>query len=105
MSKLPRRKFLQQTTLATAGLSLSGSLLANPVSIFGANDRLNFGLIGCNGMGWSNMQAHLKLPNVTCIALADVDQRVLDRRTGELKKMTGKAPKLYTDYRKMLDFH
>ena len=103
MSKLPRRKFLQQTTLATAGLSLSGSLLANPVSIFGANDRLNFGLIGCNGMGWSNMQAHLKLPNVTCIALADVDQRVLDRRTGELKKMTGKAPKLYTDYRKMLE--
>ena len=103
MSKLPRRKFLQQTTLATAGLSLSGSLLANPVSIFGANDRLNFGLIGCNGMGWSNMQAHLKLPNVTCVGLADVDQRVLDRRAGELKKMTGKAPKLYTDYRKMLE--
>lgn len=103
MSKLPRRKFLQQSTLATVGLSLSGSLLANPVSIFGANDRLNFGLIGCNGMGWSNMQAHLKLPNVTCVALADVDQRVLDRRAGELQKMTGKAPKLYTDYRKMLE--
>ena len=91
MSKLPRRKFLQQTTLATAGLSLSGSLLANPVSIFGANDRLNFGLIGCNGMGWSNMQAHLKLPNVTCIALADVDQRVLDRRAGELKKPSARS--------------
>ncbi|MAW94215.1 MAG: oxidoreductase [Rhizobiales bacterium] len=103
MSNLPRRKFLQQTTLATAGLSLPGSLLANPISIFGANDRMNFAVIGCNGMGWSNMRAHLKLPNVTCVALADVDQRVLDRRSAEVKELTGKAPKVYTDYRKLLE--
>lgn len=103
MSNLPRRKFLQQTTLAAAGLSLSGSLLANPMSIFSANDTVNFGVIGCKGMGWANIQAHLKLPNVNCIALADVDQRVLDERSAQLKKITGKAPKLYKDYRKMLE--
>jgi len=103
MSNLPRRKFLQQTALATAGLSFSGSLLANPISIFSANDTVNFGVIGCKGMGWANIQAHLKLPNVNCIALADVDQRVLDERSAQLKKITGKAPKLYKDYRKMLE--
>lgn len=103
MSKLPRRKFLQQTTLAAAGLSLSGSLYANPISIFSANDTINFGLIGCKGMGWSNMQAHLKLPNVNCVALADIDQRVLDERSAQVKKISGKAPKQYKDYRKMLE--
>lgn len=103
MSKLPRRKFLQQTTLATAGLGLSGSLLANPLSVFSANDAVNFGVIGCNGMGWANMQAHLKLPNVNCIALADIDQRVLDERTAQVKEISGQTPKQYKDYRKMLE--
>ena len=104
--KNSRRKFLQQTTLATAGLSLSGSLLANPFSGFqgfGTKDKINFGVIGCKGMGWSNMQAHLKLPNVTCVALADIDQRVLDERTKNVKNITGKAPKQYKDYRQMLE--
>lgn len=103
MSNIPRRKFLQQTTLATAGLSLSGSLLANPMSVFSANDTINFGVIGCNGMGWANMQAHLKLSNVNCIALADIDQRVLNERSAQVKKITGKAPRQYMDYRKMLE--
>jgi predicted dehydrogenase len=103
MSNIPRRKFLKQTTLATAGLSLSGSLLANPMSIFSANDTVNFGVIGCKGMGWANMQAHLKLPNVNCVALADIDQRVLDERSAQVKEISGKAPKQYKDYRKMLE--
>ncbi|MBZ9631671.1 Gfo/Idh/MocA family oxidoreductase [Salegentibacter sp. LM13S] len=103
MSNLPRRKFLQQTTLAAAGLSLSGSLLANPISIFSANDTINFGVIGCKGMGWANMQAHLKLPNVSCVALADIDQRVLDERSAQVKEISGKSPKQYKDYRKMLE--
>ncbi|WP_286760477.1 Gfo/Idh/MocA family protein [Salegentibacter sp. UBA1130] len=103
MSNLPRRKFLQQTALATAGLSLSGSLLANPISIFSANDTVNFGVIGCKGMGWANIQAHLKLPNINCIALADIDQRVLDERSAQIKEISGKAPTQYKDYRKMLE--
>ena len=103
MSNLPRRKFLQQTALAATGLSLSGHMIANPMSIFSANDTINFGVIGCKGMGWSNMQAHLKLPNVNCIALADVDQQVLDQRSVQVKQITGKAPKQYKDYRKMLE--
>lgn len=103
MRTLPRRKFLQKTALASAGLSLTNSLLAQPIHLFSANDRINLGLIGCNGMGWSNLQAHLKLPNVTCIALADVDERVLNKRALELQKNSGTAPKRYTDYRKLLE--
>ena len=68
-----------------------------------ASDQINFGLIGCKGMGWSNMNAHLKLPQVNCVALADVDQNVLDQRTEDVFKLRGKRPKQYKDYRKMLE--
>ena len=69
----------------------------------GANDQLNVGLIGCNGMGFSNLSSHLKMPQVNCVALADIDQNVLDRRAADVEKLRGTKPKLYTDYRKMLE--
>ncbi len=107
MKNNSRRRFIQQTALATAGLSLPGYLSANPflrnLAGVSANDKINVGLIGCKGMGWSNMQAHLKMPEVNCIALADIDQRVLDERTANVKEIRGNTPTQYKDYRKMLE--
>lgn len=67
------------------------------------NDKIQIGLIGCNGMGFSDLSSLLKLPETECIALCDVDQRVLDRRTADLEKNGLKKPAQYTDYRKMLE--
>ncbi len=102
-----RRKFLQTGLLATAGLSMPTFVSAESLKAFAnkiaPSDQLNFGVIGCNGMGWSDMSAHLKIPQVNCIALADIDQNVLDRRALDVEKLRGKKPQLYTDYRKMLE--
>jgi predicted dehydrogenase len=102
-----RRKFIQKSLLASAGLALPNVLTAEHLAAInkktGANDQLNYGLIGCNGMGFSNMSAHLKMPQVNCVALADIDQNVLDRRAADVEKLRGNKPKLYTDYRKMLE--
>ncbi len=102
-----RRKFLQNTMLMGAGLSLPGALSAKDFGVFTrkvkASDQVNIGVIGCNGMGWSNMRAHLALPEVNCVAFADVDQSALDRRTEEVFKMRNMRPKQYTDYRKLLE--
>ena len=68
-----------------------------------ANDRLQVGLIGCKGMGWSDLTAMCKGADVTPVALCDVDARVLTARGTELKKASGRTPKLYDDYRRMLD--
>ena len=54
-------------------------------------------------MGWTDLQAHLKMPEVNCIALADVDQRVLDERTANVKELRGNTPAQYKDYRKLLE--
>jgi predicted dehydrogenase len=105
--KESRRKFLSKAGLAVAGTGLSGfmplEMMAAAKRKVGANDKINFGVIGCKGMGWSDMRSHLKIPEVTCVALADVDQNVLDQRSEDVLTATGKKPKLYGDYRKMLE--
>jgi hypothetical protein len=49
------------------------------------------------------MRSALKAEGVECVALADVDQEVLDRRAVDAKEAGGKTPRLYRDYRKLLD--
>jgi hypothetical protein len=68
-----------------------------------ANDKVQVGLIGCKGMGWSDLSAMCKRADVAPVALCDVDATVLAARGAELKKVSGRRPKLYDDYRRMLD--
>ena len=52
-----RRDFIRQATLLGAGLSMSPFFInATPGSV-GANDKIRVGLIGCKGMGFSDLQA------------------------------------------------
>lgn len=105
MKNYTRRKFMRHTSQLVAGTGLVSSLPFSTASasILGANEKITLGVIGCNGMGFSDLAAHLKLPNVECAALCDVDANVLEKRAGELEKMTGIKPKTYGDYRKMLE--
>ena len=106
-AQMKRREFIRQTSGAAAGLGLAGIL---PLEMIAAqrkrispNDKLGLAVIGCNGMGWTNMSRHFQVDGVECVALCDVDQSVLDRRAAETEKIQGKKPKLYGDYRKLLD--
>ncbi len=86
---------------------LAASLMAGPAFAqtrrrVAASDKLQVGVIGCKGMGWSDLQAMMKGGDVVPVALADVDARVLAERGAELRK-AGHAPRLYDDYRRMLD--
>lgn len=99
-----RRKFIYQTGAAMAGSSLLPlSTFAKARKKVGANDKIRIGVIGCNGMGWSNMRAHFTIPEVECVALADVDQSVLDKRSKNALDYQDFAPKKFKDYRKMLE--
>jgi len=103
-----RRKFIRQTSAALVGAGIASAL---PLEALGqnrrrvsANDKINYGLIGCKGMGWSNLRAALtNIPEAECIALADVDQSILDERAVNVEELRGKKPKLFKDYRKLLE--
>lgn len=104
---MERRSFIQKTALSALGAGLVTlppiELLAQQRKRVSANDKLQLGVIGCNGMGWSDLRSHLQLSDVECVALADVDQSVLDKRAVDVEKIQGKRPALYKDYRKMLE--
>ena len=98
-----RRVFLKNTAITTVGLSLVPSL-AGALTGCAPSDRINVGLIGCNGMGFSDLSAFLEHPQVECAALCDIDESVLNRRAADVEKMRGKKPaKLYKDWRKLIE--
>jgi len=59
------------------------------------SDRINIGLIGCKGMGFSNLTSFLKISEVNVLALCDIDDEVLRKRTADLKEAGIKEPKHY----------
>jgi len=104
-----RKKFLFQAGALTAGTMLANSFGNNVFAIFknriAPSDQINVGVIGVNGMGWSDLKAILKVPGVNLVALCDVDKNVLDKRMGELTAMNVDASKVKTfaDHRALLD--
>ena len=104
-----RKKFLQQATALTAGGFLASSLDNHLFAIFknraAPSDQVNIGVIGINGMGWSDFTAILKVPGVNLVALCDVDKNVLNRRMNDLAKMNVDASKIKTfnDHRRLLE--
>lgn len=98
-----RRKFLKNTAITTAGLGLVPAF-STALNSCAPSDRINVGLIGCNGMGFSDLSEFLKHPEVECLALCDVDESVLNRRAADVEKIRGAKPaNLYRDWRRVID--
>ncbi|TDS16946.1 putative dehydrogenase [Maribacter caenipelagi] len=102
-----RRSFIKK---GTAGLVLTGASFMFPMELLsmirkkvGANDTINVGLVGCKGMGFSDLSSFLKMSEINVIALCDVDENVLRERTADLEKAGIKKPKWYGDYRKLYE--
>ena len=103
---ISRRRFLQ--TSATTAAGASAALWAPAANALGGqpvapSDRIVIGAIGVNGMGFSDVNSLLRLDGVECAALCDVDANVLQRRKTDIERMTGKTPKVYADYRALLE--
>ena len=98
-----RREFVK-TSATAAAVVATASMIPGTVGCAPKDDgKLTIGAIGLNGMGFSDLQAFLRQPNVECVALCDVDQSVLNKRAGQVEEKTGKKPELFTDWRKLLE--
>ena len=95
-----RRKFIKNTAVAAAAVSVAPTILNACAS---PSDKVTVGLIGCRSMGWSDLTAFLKQENVECVALCDVDSKVLEEKAAEVEKQTGKKPLTTGDFRKVLE--
>lgn len=100
---LTRREFSKMMTTAAAGAAVVSSAKSY-ARIVGANDRVNFGVIGLNGRAYAHLSSlHANKANAAITYVADVDSVILDRYAGEAEKTMGAAPKKEKDFRKMLE--
>lgn len=101
---MTRRDFIYRSAILGAGASLSPMLVRASGKQVGPNDKIGVGLIGCNSMGFGDLEAFLRNPETECVALADIDQSVLDRRVADVERIQGKKPAgIYKDWRHLID--
>ncbi|MBN2505815.1 MAG: Gfo/Idh/MocA family oxidoreductase [Verrucomicrobia bacterium] len=100
---LTRRRFLQHAA-TVAGAAVGARFLSMPALLSAAapNTKLGVAVIGVGGMGGYSFDAGMR---ERLVAICDVDDNIL---AGALKKFGEKkkgepAPKVYVDYRRMLD--
>ena len=105
MKDLSRRELLASAASAAAITAIPNWMV--PKSSMnrwqGANDRLTLGLIGCGGMGASNMRSLMNFDDVDVAAVCDVDSNRMPGDIAAVEKKYGRKPAVYSDYRKMLE--
>jgi predicted dehydrogenase len=94
-----RRRFLKQ--LGAAGVAvpmMARTLISAPPS-----GRVRHASFGANGMAGGDMLAFATLPNVDLICVAEVDTSRLGMLDTLKKQVPNSSPKVYQDWREMLD--
>ncbi|MCE5251243.1 Gfo/Idh/MocA family oxidoreductase [bacterium] len=103
MTRQPSRRTFLKTAAAAAGAFSLGGLIPSTVS--GANDRINFGVIGVGGMGSGHVNSLVGRSaddNIQVIGISDCYQRRINKAVGICKEK-GFNTEGYLDYRKLLD--
>jgi predicted dehydrogenase len=95
---MDRRKFIAKSAL-TAGISTMPWINYIPKI---TADKLRVGVIGCNGMGWSNIRSLMNIADVECIAICDVDANVVERRLKDYAEMRSNDVKAYARHEELL---
>jgi predicted dehydrogenase len=98
-----RREFLDGLAVGAAGLAI-GATAKSYERILGANDRLNFAIIGLNGRGYAHLSSLKANQTAARIShVCDVDAAILKKFADSTKQETGEAPAAEKDFRHILE--
>ena len=95
---VPRRTFLQ-STIAT-GIALGAAPAIHAVS---KGKKYRTALIGSGWWGMNILKEAMAAGNCQVVALADVDQDVLELAAEKVTTLSGDKPAIYEDVREMID--
>jgi predicted dehydrogenase len=103
--KYSRRDFIKNASLAGVAIpvGLSSLSAASYNRIPGANDRVNFAVIGIRSRGSNHIDSLLNCENADVTHLCDVDKRYFSKQSEKVKKKTGKIPVEEKDVRILLE--
>src|SRR5262244_2561389 len=98
-----RRDFLDVLAFGAAGLAVSTTAKSYS-QIVGANERLNFSIVGLNGRGYahlSSLKANRSAARISYVCV--VDDRILEKCAASAQQEMGEAPRTVKDFRKVLE--
>ena len=99
---ITRREFLDSVALGAGGLAL-GSTAKSYGKILGANDRVNFAVIGLNSRAYahlSSLKANRSKARITHVC--DVDTKIMKKFADKAAASMGEAPATSQDFRNVL---
>jgi ornithine cyclodeaminase/alanine dehydrogenase-like protein (mu-crystallin family) len=99
---ITRRTFIDSLAAGATGLALT-STARSYSRILGANDRLNFAVIGLNGRGYAHLsalKANKDTARLACVC--DVESNILAKFAAAAQRELGEAPTTEKDFRKVL---
>ncbi len=103
MQAINRRRFLARSASSIGAAALAAPALLRGYAKASPNDAINVAVVGVRNRGRSHLDAYAKLPNVNITAICDVDERLWGPRVADIEKLTGRKPKTYFDFRKLLE--
>ena len=99
---LTRREFLDTLAVGTAGLAIA-STAKSYSQILGANDRLNFAVIGLHGRAGAHLSSlKANKANARITHVCDVDLNTLNKFAAATAQQMGETPKAEQDFRDVL---
>jgi len=100
-----RRDFLKKTSVLTAGAVLGSAAMASKSysRILGANDRLNFAILGLHSRGQSLLSGIAGCTNTAVTHICDVDSREFEKFSPKVEKYFNNKPKWEKDIRILLE--
>lgn len=103
--KFSRRDFIKTASVASAGLAVGASSIsaASYSRINGANERVNFAVIGLHGRGSEHINSIANCKNAFISHICDVDKREMTKSSKAVLEKFGKAPSEEKDIRVLLE--
>ncbi len=99
---MTRREFLDKAALGTAGLAIA-STAKSYGQIMGANNRLNFAVIGLNGRAYAHLSSlKANKANARISHVCDVESNILKKFADSTTQEMGEAPATDKDFRNIL---
>lgn len=98
-----RRNFIKKTSLAAGAIAAAPMISYGKNSILGANDRVNFAVLGIRSRGHAHRDSIASCKNAHVKTICDVDDRYFPEFSSKVEEQFGKKPKWEKDFRRILE--
>lgn len=108
-----RREFCKTSAAVVAGTGLITTIPG--IAACSKSGKVRYGVIGINGMGFTDLQRFMEQPDTELVAICDIDENILNRRVADAKEYFKKVNekngnnslpepdiRVYTDFRELI---